>query len=101
MPRKGEVWTITGDVPRTVLVISGDMYNDLSDWPYVLTMEIVHTGDVAVPAPITIPVGEDQLVLVDSIRQTAKPLFDRLTRRVESQAISDAHNALFRILATN
>jgi len=41
LPRRGQVWTATGHSPRRVLICSGNMFNELPDVPYVITMEVV------------------------------------------------------------
>jgi hypothetical protein len=100
-PRRGEIWTTSGQVPRTILIVSGNLFNDLPDWPYVLAMDTADATDITIPPPVTVPIGQGRIALIDSIRQTAKPLLTHKITQIDIQTISDVHNALFRLLATN
>lgn len=65
MPRRGDVWEVTGQRRRSVLVVSHGMYNDQ-------------------------PIG-----------RSAKAVFERWVRVVDSQVVMDVNNALFKILSTS
>lgn len=97
-PLRGQVWGVTGHDPRTVLVISGNMYNALPGWLYVLAMDVV-TDPAAAPAAVEI--GNGQYVLVDSIVRVPKQIFAEQTGQIGRQALTDVDNWLFKILATS
>jgi hypothetical protein len=96
-PRRGEIWTIGGQVPITVLVVSGNVYNDLPD-PHVIAMEVTAGKEADVTV---VDVGEGRSVLIDTIGRVPKRLFARLVARIDTQRLTDVHISLFRIIATN
>ncbi|MGC7100392.1 hypothetical protein ACPZ19_37410 [Amycolatopsis lurida] len=56
-PRRGEIRRVAGDSGRRVLVYSGNMFNDLPDVPYVITMEIT-----SVPEPMDVALADGSRV---------------------------------------
>lgn len=97
-PLRGQIWVVAGHDPRTVLVISGNMYNGLPDWPYLLAMDIV-TDPAAAPASVDI--GNDRYAIIDSIGRVPKRIFTEQRGELDRQALTDVDNWLFKILATN
>ena len=98
--RRGDVWEITGQRPRTVLVVSHGMYNDQPGIPTVLTMPVL-PGEDNDPGTWCVPIGAGEVAVVDHVGPTAKAVFKRRVRVVGNQLIMDVNNALFKILSTN
>lgn len=100
MLRRGDVWEVTGQRPRSVLVVSHGMYNDQPGIPTALTMPVLAgTGDDL--GTWCVPIGAGEVVVVDHIGRTAKAVFERRVRVVDSQVVMDVNNALFKILSTS
>ncbi|MGH3975477.1 MAG: hypothetical protein ACRDS9_19430 [Pseudonocardiaceae bacterium] len=100
MLRRGDVWEVTGQRPRSVLVVSHGMYNDQPGIPTVLTMPVLAgAGDDL--DTWCVPIGEGQLAVVDHIGLTAKAVFAQRLRVVDRQVVMDVNNALFKILSTS
>jgi mRNA-degrading endonuclease toxin of MazEF toxin-antitoxin module len=100
MPRRGDVWEVTGQRRRSVLVVSHGMYNDQPGIPTVLTMPVLAgTGDDQ--GTWCVPIGVGEVAVVDHIGPTAKAVLDHRVRVVETQVVTDVNNALFKILSTS
>lgn len=100
MLRRGDVWEVTGQRPHSVLVVSHGMYNDQPGIPTVLTMPVLAgAGDDL--GTWCVPIGGDQVAVVDHIGPTAKAVFAHRMRVVSSQVVMDVNNALFKILSTS
>lgn len=100
MLRRGDVWEVTGQRPRSVLVVSHGMYNDHPGIPTVLTMPVLAgAGDDL--GTWCVPIGGGQVAVVDHMGPTAKAMFARRVRVVSSQVVMDVNNALFKILSTS
>ncbi len=83
-----------------MLVVSHGMYNDQPGIPTVLTMPVlIGTGDDR--GTWCVPIGGDEVAVVDHIGRTAKAVFERRVRVVDSQVVMDVNNALFKILSTS
>lgn len=100
MLRRGDVWEVSGQRRRSVLVVSHGMYNDQPGIPTVLTMPVL-TGDGDDPHTWCVPIGRGEVAVVDHIGTTAKAVFERRVRAVDSQTVMDVNNALFKILSTS
>lgn len=98
--RRGDVWEVTGQRPRTVLVVSHGMYNDQPGIPTVLTMPVLPGGGDDL-GTWCVPIGGDEVAVVDHMGRTAKAVFTRRVRVVGSQRVMDVNNALFKILSTS
>lgn len=48
-----------------------------------------------------VPIGAGEVAVVDHIGRTAKAVFERRLRVVDSQVVMDVNNALFKILSTS
>jgi mRNA-degrading endonuclease toxin of MazEF toxin-antitoxin module len=94
------VWTVTGQRPRSVLVVSHGMYNDQPGIPTVLTMPVLAGGGDDL-GTWSVPIGGGEVAVVDQIGPTAKTVFERRVRVVGSQVVMDVNNALFKILSTS
>ncbi len=101
MLRRGEVWSVGGRAARTVLVVSGNMFNELPDHPHVLGMDVVTAVAAAGGAPAVVALGEAQFAVVDTIGRVPKHLFAQRWRQVDVQTLTNVDNWLFKILATN
>ncbi|MGH3721991.1 MAG: hypothetical protein ACRDRI_24730 [Pseudonocardiaceae bacterium] len=100
MLRRGDVWEVTGQRPRSVLVVSHGMYNDQPGIPTVLTMPVLAgTGDDL--CTWCVPIGEGQVAVVDHMGPSSKAVFARRVRVVGNQVVMDVNNALFKILSTS
>jgi hypothetical protein len=98
--RRGDVWEVTGQRRRVVLVVSHGMYNDQPGIPTVLTMPVLAgLGDDL--GTWCVPIGAGQVAVVDHIGPTAKAVFERRVRVVDTQVVMDVNNALFKILSTS
>ncbi len=61
-----------------------------------------HSGADASPTGTwCVPIGAGEVAVVDHIGRTAKVVFERRVRVVDSQVVMDVNNALFKILSTN
>lgn len=98
--RRGEVWEVTGQRRRIVLVVSHGMYNDQPGIPTVLTMPVLAgTGDEL--GTWCVPIGAGEVAVVDHVGPTAKATFERRVRVIDTQVVMDVNNALFKILSTS
>jgi hypothetical protein len=98
--RRGDVWEVTGQRRRTVLVVSHGMYNDQPGIPTVLTMPVLAgAGDDL--DTWCVPIGAGEVAVVDHIGPTANAVFERWVRVVDTQVVMDVNNALFKILSTS
>ena len=94
------MWEVTGQRPRSVLVVSHGIYNDQPGIPTVLTMPVLAgAGDDL--GTWCVPIGEDQIAVVDHIGPSVKAVFARRVRVVSSQVVMDVNNALFKLLSTS
>lgn len=86
--------------PESLLVVSGDMYNQIPNHPWVLAMPVIKAPDKAMP-PFFIKVGEGFVVETDTVSRYPKRLLTPAKLpRVDTQTMTDIDNALFKILAT-
>ncbi len=97
-PRRGEVWTITGPAPGTVLIVSGNLYNSLPDHPFALAMDVSDTVTAEIAA---VRLSDDQHAIIDTIKRVPKALLDERLYQIDVQTLTDVNNWLFKILATN
>lgn len=95
--RRGEIWSMETPEAGTVLVISGDVYNDIEGYPYVLAVFLTEQPP---RPPILVPVGE-MTALVDSVRRVPKAMLHQRLGEVAQQELFDVEGALLRILTTN
>ncbi|MGH3946937.1 MAG: hypothetical protein ACRDSI_18145 [Pseudonocardiaceae bacterium] len=100
MLRRGDVWEVAGQRRRSVLVVSHGMYNDQPGIPTVLTMPVLGGASDDL-GTWCVPIGAGEVAVVDHIGRTAKVVFERRVRVVDSQVVMDVNNALFKILSTS
>ncbi|MGW3472323.1 hypothetical protein ACWDKQ_28515 [Saccharopolyspora sp. NPDC000995] len=96
-PLRGEIWDTNRPHLTQVLVVSGGMYNALPDVPQVLVVPVVQDE---FPGGWSVAVGEGSFAVVDRISPFRKAWLTKQKRRVDTAALTDVNNALFKILAT-
>ncbi|HKS44213.1 MAG TPA: hypothetical protein VJT49_03695 [Amycolatopsis sp.] len=82
--------------PRRVLIYSGDMFNDLADVPYVITMEVV---DRANPMEI-IAAGGHRIAYTRLDHVPKSSLAERLGD-VSPEVMETINRRLFLVITTN
>ncbi len=92
--RRGEVWVT--DTGITVLVISSTVYNEIVSEPTLVVVPVFQ-GEHDVGFGVDIGCGWAAPGLVTSLR---KARLDERVRRLDTQALTDVNNMLFKILAT-
>jgi mRNA-degrading endonuclease toxin of MazEF toxin-antitoxin module len=97
-PRRGEVWTVEGGASRIVLVVSGNLYNNLPDHLFVLAMEVVSDVTTEIAA---VGLRGDQFAVIDTIGRVPKQRLGQRLYQVDVQTLTDVDNWLFKILATS
>jgi len=97
-PRRGEIWT-AGSPPaaRSVLVLSSTIYNELADEPTVLVALVLQN---AAAKGFSVALGAGQWAVMGLVTALTKTSLRQRERKVSTQALTDANNMLFRILAT-
>jgi mRNA-degrading endonuclease toxin of MazEF toxin-antitoxin module len=92
--RRGELWVT--DTAITVLVISSTVYNEIASEPTVVVVPVFQDEP---DAGFGVDVGGGWAApgLITSLRKAR--LAER-ARRIETRALTDVNNMLFRILAT-
>jgi hypothetical protein len=95
--RRGTIWKLEG-YPLSVLVISGNMYNDQALPNSVLAMPVT---DRERWDTWTAPLGDGEFAVVDGIMPYLKQDFRTARRQVDIRALAEVDNLLFKILATN
>lgn len=101
-PVRGGIYLIEEPAPETLLVVSGNLYNELPDHPWVLAMKILPELHGTGRAPFFLPAGDAGWVETDTVRRRPKRLLKPSPHSpLAVQALADIDNALFRILATN
>jgi hypothetical protein len=86
---------VTGPRPRRVLVYSGDMFNDLPDLPYVITMEI---GDE--PEPMDLPLPDGSRVAYTRLNHVPKQLLGEHIGDISHEVMERINTRLFMVLTT-
>jgi hypothetical protein len=94
VPRRGEVWDTQ---TQTVLVISSTVYNQIAD---ELTILVALVTDQATEEGFCVHLGDSQWAVMGLVTFIAKTALTNCRRRVSAQAMTDADNMLFKILAT-
>jgi mRNA-degrading endonuclease toxin of MazEF toxin-antitoxin module len=94
-PRRGQIWTIAGDAKRRVLVYSGNMFNELPDVPYVITMDVVAESD-----PMDVELPDGSRVAYTRLDNVPKSLFGEVTGEVPAELIERINTRLFMVITT-
>lgn len=99
---RGGIYLISDPHPATLLVVSGNVYNDLPDHLWVLAMTITANLPEGGRPPFFLPAGDAGWVETDTVERHPKRLLTPSNHSpLDQQALADVDNALFKILATN
>lgn len=96
-PRRGDVWTLAGRHPRTVLVVSSTVYNEITSEPTIVTVPIVRS---AADEGFCVRLNGSQWAVVARISYEPKAILNERRGQVDVQTLTDVNNMLFKILAT-
>ncbi|TVT55767.1 hypothetical protein FNH05_09070 [Amycolatopsis rhizosphaerae] len=87
---------MAGQARRQVLIYSGDMFNDLTGVPYVITMEVVDTPD-----PLTVTTIEGRHISYTRLDHTPKASLVDCLGEVTTGEIQTLNTRLFMVLTTS
>lgn len=93
-PRRGDVWEI--DTAVNVLVISSTVYNEIAGEPTIVVVPVFES-EPATGFGVDIGGAWAAPGLVSALR---KVRLNKCLRRIDTQALTDVNNMLFKILAT-
>jgi hypothetical protein len=94
-PRRGQVWTVTGNSPRRVLIYSGNMFNELPDVPYVITMEVV-----TAPDPMDVALPDGLRVAYTRLDHVPKSLLGDIAGEASGELMERINTRLFMVITT-
>jgi mRNA-degrading endonuclease toxin of MazEF toxin-antitoxin module len=83
------VWTVTGNSSRRVLIHSGDMFNELPDVPYVITMEVA-----VEPDPMAVELPDGSRVAYTRLDHVPKSLLGEMTGEVPGELMARTNTRL-------
>lgn len=86
---------MTGNAPRRVLIYSGNMFNELSDVPYVITMEVS-----AEPDPMDVELPDGLRVAYTRLDHVPKSLLDKTIGEAPSELMERINTRLFMVITT-
>jgi mRNA-degrading endonuclease toxin of MazEF toxin-antitoxin module len=89
------VWTVTGNSPRRVLVYSGNMFTELSDVPYVITMEVATEPD-----PMDLELPDGLRVAYTRLDHVPKSLLGDMIGEVPGELMERINTRLFMVITT-
>ncbi len=89
------MWTVAGSSPRRVLIYSGNMFNELPDVPYVITMEVA-----VEPAPMEVELPEGLRVAYTRLDHVPKSLLDNMIGEVPGELMERINTRLFMVITT-
>jgi hypothetical protein len=89
------MWTLAGSSPRRVLIYSGNMFNELPDVPYVITMEVVVDPD---PMDVALPDG--LRVAYTRLDHVPKSALDEMIAKVPDELMERINTRLFMVITT-
>ncbi len=89
------MWTVTGDSPRRVLIYSGNMFNELPDVPYVITMEVA-----VEPDPMEVKLPDGLRVAYTRLDHVPKSLLDNVIGEVPGELMERINTRLFMVITT-
>ncbi|HEY2762396.1 MAG TPA: type II toxin-antitoxin system PemK/MazF family toxin, partial [Pseudonocardiaceae bacterium] len=87
------VWTVTGNSPRRVLIYSGNMFNELSDVPYVITMEVTTEPD-----PMDVELPDGLRVAYTRLDNVPKSLLGDIIGEVPGELMERINTRLFMVI---
>ncbi|WP_158885467.1 hypothetical protein [Amycolatopsis anabasis] len=86
---------MAGGQPRRVLIYSGDMFNDLDDVPYVITMEIVDR-----PEPLEITSPDGLRIAYTRLDHVPKRTLREQVAELPREVMETLNTRLFMVIAT-
>ncbi|MGH3815427.1 MAG: hypothetical protein ACRDUV_23750 [Pseudonocardiaceae bacterium] len=86
---------MTGSSPRRVLVYSGNMFNELPDVPYVITMEVV-----AEPDPMDVALPDGLRVAYTRLDHVPKSLLGDMVGEASGELMERINTRLFMVITT-
>jgi hypothetical protein len=89
------VWTLTGSSPRRVLIYSGNMFNELPDVPYVITMEVV-VG----PDPMDMELQDGLRIAYTRLDHVPKSALGEMITEVPGELMERINTRLFMVITT-
>lgn len=85
-----------GPKPRRVLVYSGDMFNELADVPYVITMEVVE-GD----NPLEVVAAAGMRIAYTRLDHVPKGCLAEQLGEVSTSVLETINRRLFMVITTS
>jgi mRNA-degrading endonuclease toxin of MazEF toxin-antitoxin module len=89
------VWTVTGNSPRRVLIYSGNMFNELPDVPYVITMAVVTEPD-----PMDVELPDGLRAAYTRLDHMPKSLLADMIGKVPGELMERINTRLFMVITT-
>ena len=86
---------MTGGSPRRVLIYSGNMFNELPDVPYVITMDV--TGE---PDPLDVELPDGLRVAYTRLDHVPKSLLGDMFEEVPGELMERINTRLFMVITT-
>ncbi|MGB8202366.1 MAG: hypothetical protein WCF33_22225 [Pseudonocardiaceae bacterium] len=86
---------MAGSSPRQVLIYSGNMFNELPDVPYVITMEVA-----VEPEPMEVEPPDGWRVAYTRPDHVPKPLLDNIIGEVPGELMERINTRLFMVITT-
>ncbi|MGH3695494.1 MAG: hypothetical protein ACRDRX_16160 [Pseudonocardiaceae bacterium] len=87
---------MTGSSPRRVLIYSGNMFNELPDVPYVITMEITDQPD-----PLDVELPDRLRVAYTRLDHVPKSVLGELIGEVAGELMERINTRLFMVITTH
>lgn len=94
-PRRGQLWTVAGPAQRRVLIYSGDMFNDLTGVPYVITMDVVDSPD-----PLTVTTDDGRHISYTRLDHVPKASLAECFGELPAALMETVNTRLFMVLTT-
>ncbi len=89
------MWTVAGSSPRRVLIYSGNMFNELPDVPYVITMEVA-----VKPDPMEVELPDGLRVAYTRLDHVPKSLLGDMIGEVPGELMERINTRLFMVITT-
>ncbi|MGH3772879.1 MAG: hypothetical protein ACRDRW_16060 [Pseudonocardiaceae bacterium] len=86
---------MANNAPRRVLIYSGNMFNELPDVPYVITMEVA-----AEPDPMDVELPDGLRVAYTRLDNLPKALLGELIGEVPGELMERINTRLFMVITT-
>lgn len=94
-PRRGQVRNVNGSSPRRVLIYSGNMFNELPDVPYVITMEVI-----AEPDPMDVALPDGLRVAYTRLDHVPKSALGDMVGEASGELMERINTRLFMVITT-